>query len=168
MPRHTLRHLAHRVQRAARRAHDAVEVESIARLREPRLALRAQRRRAVAQLDVQPRQAVLQRACLGRAAHRLQQVVGHPGLEDVLVDAGFVDAGDDVFAVGVARDHDAHDVGPLFAHFLEEVHPGHAGHALVAQDHADRLALQQAARLVGAAGGEHREILVQRAPHRVL
>ena len=51
---------------------------------------------------------------------------------------------------------------------LREVHAGHAGHALVTQDHADRLALQQAARLLGAAGGEHGEVFVQRAAQRVL
>ena len=38
----------------------------------------------------------LQAVQLGGAAHGHQQAVGMPGLEQVLVDAGVVDAGDDV------------------------------------------------------------------------
>ena len=49
-----LRHLAQRVQRAARRTHQAREIEAAARLRQLRLALGAQRAVAAAQLQVEP------------------------------------------------------------------------------------------------------------------
>jgi len=96
----------------------------------------------------------------------LQQVVGHPGLEDVLEDAGLVDAGDDVLAVGVARHDDPHHLGPALARLLQELDSRDAGHALVAQDDVDAVRLEQPARLVGAARVEHAELVDQRAAHR--
>jgi hypothetical protein len=129
---------------------------------------RARSLRAGAQVQLQALQAAVQLAGLHRALHGLQQVLGHPGLEHVLVDAGLVDAGDDVLAVGVAGDDDAHHLGPALAHFLEELDAGLAGHALVAQHHGHLVARDQLAGDVGVAGGEHAEVLVQRAAHGLL
>lgn len=162
------RQLAHRVERAAVGALDAIEIEGSARPLQLVGGSAPQHRRAGAQLEVEPVHVALEHLGFGRIAHRAQQVVGDPRLEQVLVDAGVVDARDDVLGVGVARDHDAHRVGPALAHLLQEGDAGLAGHALVAQDHADRLALELAAGLVRIAGRQHGELLVERAADRVL
>jgi hypothetical protein len=94
--------LAHGVQRAAGARTMRSKSKVAARLRQPCARAAAQRRRAGAQVQLQPRRPCCSVLRLDRVAHRLQQVVGHPGLEHVLVDAGLVDAGDDVLAVGIA------------------------------------------------------------------
>ena len=161
-------HFAHAVHRAAGGALDAVEAEGAAcALQLVRGAL-AQHRRGGAQFEVEAGGFLLQRLRLGGIAHGGQQVVRHPGLQDVLVDAGVVDAGDDVFRVGVAGNDDAHDVRPALAHLFQEHDAGQAGHALVAQNDVHLVPLELGARVVGTAGGEHDEILFQRAAHRVL
>ena len=106
-------------------------------------------------------------ARLGGAAHGLQQVVRHPGLEDVLPDAGLVDAGDDVLAVGVAGDDDAHRVRPALAPSRRNSRrwcracAGRTGSTWTSRRAIIR------ARLRGAGGGEHLEVFLQRAAHRV-
>jgi hypothetical protein len=61
--------------------------------------------------------------------------------------------------LGVAREHDAHDVGPALAHPRQELHARHARHALVGDDHAHRLAREHGERVVGGARGEHADRL---------
>jgi hypothetical protein len=140
------RHGTHGVQRAAGARTMRSKSKVACAPAQLLVLLGAQRRCAGAQVQLQPVQAVLQRAGLGGVAHGLQQVVGHPGLEHVLEDAGLVDAGDDVFAVGVAADDDAHHLGPAFAHLAQELDAGLAGHALVAQDHRRLVPFQQRTR----------------------
>ena len=166
--RHAFGHFADGVQRAAGCALDAVEIKHAARLGELGLCALAQHRGAGAQLQVQAVGVALQVLRLHRIAHRGQQVVGHPGFEDVLVNAGLVDAGNDVFRIGIARDDDAHRVRPALAHLFQKQHAGQARHALVAQDHADGVVLHADARGIGIAGGEHHEVFVQGAAHGLL
>ena len=93
--RHTLRQFADLVQRAAGRAHQAVHGELLARLAAPVLDALAQRRRTFAQFQRQALVLLLQAVGVDRAAQRQQQLVRPPGLEQVLPDAGLVDAGND-------------------------------------------------------------------------
>ena len=62
-----------------------------------------------------------------------------PGLGDVLIDAGAVDAVDDVARIRVARDDDAHHVRPTLADPREKLHPGGLGHPLIGDDDLDPL-----------------------------
>jgi ATPase subunit of ABC transporter with duplicated ATPase domains len=103
----------------------------------------------------------LQAARLDGIANAAEQVLRHPRFGDELVNAGFVDTRDDVLRIGVAADDDAHHVGPLVAHVLEKLYPGGDGHALVAQDHVDLMALQQCAGVRGAGGSQHRVVFVE-------
>ena len=73
-----------------------------------------------------------------------------------------------ILRIGVARDHDAHRVGPALAHLFQKLDAGDARHALVTQNHLNALALEMHARLVRAAGREHLKIFVERAPDCVL
>ncbi|GAB1412125.1 hypothetical protein MASR1M97_08610 [Candidatus Desulfobacillus denitrificans] len=156
------------VHRAVRRAHQAVGVEGALDLGALGLDAAPRHRAGGAQLDVEALVLLLQAVQLGRRAHGEQQRLGLPGLEQVLVDAGLVDAGDDVLGLGVAGDDDAHRVGPAAARLLQRLHAGDAGHALVAEDDVDRLALEQGQRLLAAGGGEHLELLLQRAAQGLL
>ena len=107
-----------------------------------------------------------------RALEGQQQLLGLPGLEQVLPDAGLVHPGNDVLGLAVAGKDDADHVRPTVADLLQEFHPGHPRHALVAEDDADgcgRLPVFQDFHPGGGTGGgEDLEILVQRAPQRLL
>ena len=165
--RHACGHFADGVQWTARRSHQAIELESRPRRSQRGVGALAQHRCTGAQLQVQTLGLHLQAARLGRPRDRGEQVLGHPGLEHVLVDAGVIDARNDVLRVGVARDDDAHGVGPDFADLFEKFHTAGARHALVAQDHADFMAFEQATRLVGAGGGEDAEVFLQVAANGI-
>ena len=101
-----------------------------------------------------------------RFAHRLQQFLGMPGLRDVLIDAGDVDAGDDVLRVGVAGDDDANRVGPEVANALEELDAGFAGHALIAQDDLHHFAGEHRLGLGGVARADDLEFVGEHAAQR--
>ena len=104
---------------------------------------------------------VLQRLALDRIAHGVEQVFRQPGLEQVLIDTGLIDARDDVFRIGVARQHDADHPRPALAHFLEKFDTADMGHALVAEDHRDHMLFQQFACLPGRLGQQHLEFLIE-------
>ena len=101
-----------------------------------------------------------------------QHLLGLPRLEQILVDTGLVDAGDDVFCVGIAREDDAYRIWPLTAHRLQELDAGSTRHALIAEDdlHPSQrpFALKNQLRLLGPRSGEDFEILLQRAAQRFL
>jgi hypothetical protein len=111
---------------------------------------------------------LLQAVQLGGPLQGQQQLFRMPGLEQVLVDARLVDAGDDVLAVGVAGDDDAHRVGPGAAHFLEELDAAHLGHALVGEDDLDGLPFHEGPGFRRAGGGEDLEVLFQGAAQGLL
>jgi len=165
---HLCRQRTDAIERAARCTHDALEAIHLLHLLLALAHALAQRRCAGAQLQIQARGLALQGLRLHGVAHRVEQVLGRPRFEDVLVDAGFVDAGHDVGALGIARNDDAHHLGPALAHLPEKSHAAGAGHALVAQQHRHRLALEQGAGLFGAASGEHAKVFLQSAPDRFL
>ena len=58
---------------------------------------------------------------LRRVAHAGDQLLRLPGLGDILIDASFIDAGDDVFGLGIAGDDDANRIGPGDACALQEI-----------------------------------------------
>jgi len=163
---------ADRVERAARRAYQPGQTEGAAYLFLLVFDPAAQRRLGGAQVERQALVFLLQAPQLGRALQGQQQLFGLPGLQQVLPDAGFVDAADDVLGVGVAGEDDADDVRPALADFLEKLDAGGAGHALVAEDDADAGAgffhLQDFPAFAGAGRAEHLEILFQRAAQRFL
>jgi hypothetical protein len=110
------------------------------------------------QLPVLPQQPVQ----FGSAFQGQQQLFRMPGFQQILVDAGLVDAGDDVLAVGVAGDDDAHRVRPVLPDFLQQFDAADFRHALVGQDNIDVAARQDRAGFGGAGGGENLEIFFQR------
>ena len=162
--RHLGQQGADAVQRAVGGAHDAVHGKGVRRL----LALgrhpAAHPRLAGFQLDIEQLVFALQGGQPRRALHGEQQRIRPPGLQQVLIDAGLVDGGDDVGVVGVARQNNARHLGPALAHQLEKRHAGHVRHALVADHHMDEFVLQNGQRFVCAGGGEHLEGFFQRAP----
>ncbi len=158
--------VAHGFERAARCADDAGQPEAAPG---PFLLVAddfPEDRLGGAQVERQPLVLLLQAPDLGSAPHRQQQLVGLPGLEQVLPDTGLVDPGDDVLGVGVAGEDDAHDIRPALADFAQELHAGRHRHALVAQHDADAaggvLAFEDLERDRGGGGAEHLEILLQR------
>ena len=158
-------HFAHRVQRAACRTLDAVKVKQGARLFQALATAGTQGAGAAAQVQLDAMHLMLQRARLHRAAHHIEQMVGHPGLEHIAEDAGLVDAGNQVFAVGIARDDDAHALGPALAHLLQKLHAADVGHALIAEDDTCAQAFQQFTRLLHGTGGADFKLFFQRAAH---
>lgn len=88
-----------------------------------------------------------------------------PGLGHELVDRAFVDRIRHRLQFGVARKHHSYGLGIAFAGFTQKLHPGHAGHALVRDDHVDRRGLQQPQPLLPAFG---RQNTVTIAPQQTL
>ena len=131
-------HVADGVDRAARRADQAGQAEAAFDLFLLALDLPFEHRFGVAQIERQALVFLLQTPDFGGALQGQQQLLGLPGLEQVLPDAGLVDAGDDVLGVGIAGKDDAHDVRPAGAHFLEKLDAGRPRHALVAEHDAER------------------------------
>ena len=102
-----------------------------------------------------------------RLADGLQQRLGVPGLGDVAIDAGEIDARDHILGIGIAGDDDADRVGPALAHALQEVDAGLARHALVAEDDLHHLAFQHRLGLGGVVGLDHFELVGEHAPQRL-
>jgi hypothetical protein len=109
---------------------------------------------------------LLQAMNAGRGLQRQQQLFRLPGLEEILVNAGFIDAGDDVLGVGVTGEDDAQGVRPLAAHPPQELDAARLRHALVADDDLYPLAFHDALRLFGVRRGQDLEVLVERTPQR--
>ena len=166
--RHPFGQAAHFIQRALRRSHQPAEGRIGAR---PALLFPdapAHDLRALPQFQRQPLMCLLQTPEFGGASQCQQQLLRMPGLEDVLPDARFVDAGDDVFRVGEAGNDDTHGIGPLLPDLLQEIDARGAGHALVAEQDVHELAPHQRRRFVGGTGGKDGEVLLQRASQRLL
>ena len=153
--------LADRIQRSAGAAHDTRKIEGVAHPLQRFPAAAAQRWRAGAQFQVQSLHMVLQRLALDRIAHGVEQVFRQPGLEQVLIDTGLIDARDDVFRIGVARQHDADHPRPALAHFLEKFDTADMGHALVAEDHRHHMLFKEFTCLRGGLGQQHLEFLIE-------
>ena len=149
------------IQRTAGTAHDAREIEGIAYPLQGFAAAAAQRGRAGAQFQVQSLHMVLQRLAFDRVAHGVEQVFRQPGFEQVLIDTGLIDARDDVFRIGVARQHDAHHIRPALAHFLEKLDTADMGHALVAEDHRHPMLFKEFTGLRGRLGQQDLEFLIE-------
>ena len=160
------------VERTAGTTDEGIDAELPPRLVLLFLDLAPQGRLGSAQVERQALVLLLQPPHLGGALQRQQQLLGLPGFQQVLPDAGFVDPGDDVLGVGIAGQDDAHDVRPAAAHLLQELHAGRSRHALVAEHDADRcgrlLAVEDFHAFVGAGRAEHLEILLQRPAQRFL
>jgi hypothetical protein len=121
-----------------------------------------------AQFERQALVLLLQAMDAGCGLQRQQQLLGLPGLHQVLVDAGLVDPGDDVLGVGVAGQDDAQGIRPLTAHGLEKLDAAHPRHALVADDDLHPLAFHDPLRLLGTRRGEHFEVVFERPPQGFL
>jgi hypothetical protein len=108
----------------------------------------------LAQALVVPRE----RPPLRGAAHDHEQLVRVPRLGDEVIDAPGVDGVHEAVDVGVGGEDDADGVGrPLLAP-AEQLHPGHAGHAVVGDDHGDVVAGQPSERRLAALGAQHPEL----------
>ena len=117
----------------------------------------------VAQFQGQALIVLLQSPQLRGALQGQQQLVRLPGLEQILPDAGFIDAGDDVFRIGITRENNAHGIRPADSHLTEEFHARSPRHALVAEQDLDKLAFHHLPRRLGGRRGEDLEILFQGA-----
>ena len=87
---------------------------------------------------------VLQLAFLQCLAHRHAQVVGRPGLGDVLMDFAGVDGDNQVIDLGVPCENDAHHVRVFLSSRVEEFDSGHVGHFLVRDHGIDWVRLEDA------------------------
>ena len=76
-------------------------------------------------------------------ADDVDEVLGFPGLGEVVVEAAGVDGADGVLVVGLAGDEDLADgrVSGSRLEFGEEIDAGGAGEAVVAEDQADYVAV---------------------------
>ncbi|OPZ01793.1 MAG: hypothetical protein BWZ09_02644 [Alphaproteobacteria bacterium ADurb.BinA305] len=155
------------IERAARCPDQAVEAELALDALVLHFDALLQHRFGRTQLDRQALVFLLQAPDVVCVAQRHQQLLRLPGLQQVLVDAGLVDAGDDVFGFGIAGEDDAHRIGPAVAHAAQEFDAGRSRHALVAEDDLypahRRLAFENRRGGLGVSGGKDLEILLQRA-----
>jgi len=130
--------IADGVERTLRTADQAVESELAPGTLLPAIDAPRQHRLGGAQLERQALVLLLQAVNAGGGLQRQQQLFRLPRLQQVLVDAGFVDAGDDVLGVGVTGKDDAQGVRPLAAHPSQELDTARPGHALVADNDLTR------------------------------
>ena len=120
--RHPPHALANRVHRAIGVAHDAVaRVIVLAQALAPRRDDLLRAVRGHFEFDGEQLVLPLQVVKPDGVLERQRQVFGLPGLGHILIDAGLVDALDDVLGVGVARDDHAHGFRPALADGLQEL-----------------------------------------------
>ena len=117
----------------------------------------------IAQIKQQALVLLLKSPQIGGALQGQQQLLGMPWFEQVLPDAGLVDAGDDVLGIGIAGKDQAHRVRPLAAHPAQELDARGTRHALVGEHDMHELARHDLLAVLGGLRGEHREVLLQRA-----
>ena len=158
-----LRQFADPIERAIGRAHQALETVARTKLATAARDALHQLFRTVAQVQRQALVLLLQAPQFARTLQGQQQLLGMPGLQQVLPDARLVDAGNDVLGVGVAGKNQAHGFRPLGTHAAQEFDALHARHALVGQHDMDELARHDGFALFRRERREHREILFQRA-----
>ena len=82
--------------------------------------------------------------CLKRAFHGQAQVLAIKGLDHELVDAGAIDPVDDRGHIHIAGDDDPDGFGGFRPQPFKQLHPRHARHSLVRQDHRRALGGRQA------------------------
>ncbi len=141
---------------AAVRAHQPVEGGG---LLPPGRGLAPERVIGQLQLVAQPRVLPVQVPALRGAAHGQPQLVRVPRLGDEVIDAPGVDRLHQAVHVGIGGQHDAHRVRGALLALSQELDPGHAGHALVGEDHRHLgLRLQTGQRLLAVARAQHAEL----------
>lgn len=156
------------MHRAMGRMHDTVEVVKLlcgaALDRDDLLDVPGRR------LDVDPRRFrfLLKPLELNCFLDDVDQPVRLPWLRDVLIDAGLVEAGDDVFAVRIAGDDHPHRIRPYLADALQEADARFVRHPLVAENGVDDIAFQELLRIGRIAGAQYLESLVEDAPQSLL
>ena len=89
---------------------------------------------------------------------RQLQFLRMAGLEQEAVDLALVDGAHRRFEVRLTRQDHANGVGPLLAHFREQLAAGHAGHAFVGDDDVDVVAREDHQGLLRGVGGEDLEL----------
>ena len=80
------------------------------------------------------------------------------GLEQEAVHLALVDGANRGFEVRLSGEDHANGVGPLLAHFGEELAAGHAGHAFVGDHHVDVVAGEDQQALLRGVGREDLEL----------
>ena len=83
------------------------------------------------------------------------QLLRLPRLEDVVVHASALDGGKEQLAIGIGGEQHAARQRPALLDEREELDAGDRLHALIADDDADLLFLQDPDRLRSGSGGQH-------------